>query len=202
MLISTADLPLIDELSCCSASPLSHRYHSHSHYSLSGINDSNVFNNNKLQKAAVQVVAHPQPILPTSPIGPKSSGNVMNDVETKIESLQICDQKREPHGVLITSTLNGSNSSRGRDTLVEHREVNLDDVDLSSALPELLSDFKTQLCGLQDAIKRDHEEIETLRLQNEYLRKQMAERDQIIEQLQLQLRTASLLMTPKMQPIR
>jgi len=64
----------------------------------------------------------------------------------------------------------------------------LDDTDLTFMLPEMLSDFQSQLYTLQGAIRKDNEEMESLRLQNEYLRKQLSERDQIIESLQRQLR--------------
>uniref|UniRef100_A0A915D5U3 Uncharacterized protein n=1 Tax=Ditylenchus dipsaci TaxID=166011 RepID=A0A915D5U3_9BILA len=54
-------------------------------------------------------------------------------------------------------------------------------------LPEMLTDFKSQLCQLQEAMKKDFEEIERLRLENESMRHQLAERDQLIHSLQLQM---------------
>uniref|UniRef100_A0A914I9N3 Uncharacterized protein n=1 Tax=Globodera rostochiensis TaxID=31243 RepID=A0A914I9N3_GLORO len=54
--------------------------------------------------------------------------------------------------------------------------------------PVLLSDFRSDLHQLQDSLRRDLEELETLRLQNAVLRQQLAERDRIIASLQQQLR--------------
>lgn len=54
-------------------------------------------------------------------------------------------------------------------------------------LPEMLSDFKSQLAALQDAMAKDFEELDRMRAENEELRRQLAERDTAIEKLMLQM---------------
>ncbi|KAL3077506.1 hypothetical protein niasHS_012212 [Heterodera schachtii] len=63
--------------------------------------------------------------------------------------------------------------------------------DGAAFFPVLLSDFRSDLCQLQDSVRRDLEELETLRLQNAILREQLTERDRIIASLQQQLRGQS-----------
>ncbi len=64
----------------------------------------------------------------------------------------------------------------------------MDDADVSPPfpLPEMLSDFKSQLVALQEAMKRDFDEIDRLRGENDALRQQLATRDGLIERLQQQ----------------
>jgi regulator of replication initiation timing len=50
----------------------------------------------------------------------------------------------------------------------------------------MLSDFKSQLVALQEAMKRDFDEIDRLRGENDALRQQLATRDGLIERLQQQ----------------
>jgi len=54
-------------------------------------------------------------------------------------------------------------------------------------LPEMLSDFKSQLAALQDAMAKDFEELDRMRVENEELRRQLAQRDAAIEKLTLQV---------------
>jgi hypothetical protein len=93
------------------------------------------------------------------------------------------NSSRQPPSRSPTSSASTTIASSSNDV------KSVDDADVCPPfpLPEMLSDFKSQLVILQDAMKKDYEEIEGLRGENERLRQELLERDELIHRLQSRL---------------
>jgi hypothetical protein len=105
MLISTADLPLIDDLSCSSASSFTQRYRSHSHYSIAaGATDTYKFVNQQnfsvpaalppLHHAGSQTL-HPVGLSPTAKTAADDGANMaaaiegLTDMKLQMERMKV-----------------------------------------------------------------------------------------------------------------